>query len=202
MKRILQKISEISGMDIKKLLTKENMLVLFFGGILIYVIMLPTKPVNTSYREKEHNNIYEQEINEEKVNIEENTVQKTDDKEYQAQLEKELEDFLKQVEGIGDVKVLIYMGASQKYVVEKDVPTSNTTKSDTSENTKSEKTVYTVNSYGEDIPFVVQTINPEIKGVVVAAQGVDTEDTRLRIIRLVMALYGIDANKIEVIGLK
>lgn len=194
MKRILQKISEISGMDIKKLLTKENMLVLFFGGILIYVIMLPTKPVNTSYREKEHNNIYEQEINEEKVNIEENTVQKTDDKEYQAQLEKELEDFLKQVEGIGDVKVLIYMGASQKYVVEKDVPTSNTT--------KSEKTVYTVNSYGEDIPFVVQTINPEIKGVVVAAQGADTEDTRLRIIRLVMALYGIDANKIEVIGLK
>lgn len=202
MKRILQKISEISGMDIKKLLTKENMLVLFFGGILIYVIMLPTKPVNTSYREKEHNNIYKQEINEEKVNIEENTVQKTDDKEYQAQLEKELEDFLKQVEGIGDVKVLIYMGASQKYVVEKDVPTSNTTKSDTSENTKSEKTVYTVNSYGEDIPFVVQTINPEIKGVVVAAQGADTEDTRLRIIRLVMALYGIDANKIEVIGLK
>ena len=74
MKRILQKISEISGMDIKKLLTKENMLVLFFGGILIYVIMLPTKPVNTSYREKEHNNMYEQEINEEKVNIEEYSI--------------------------------------------------------------------------------------------------------------------------------
>lgn len=195
-----------SKLNYKALITKENMLVLFLGGVLIYIIMLPTKTDTTTYREKRDNdsNIY---FTETECNSLDNEAEITDketisDKEYQHQLEKELEEFLKNIDGIGEVKTLIYLSASKKYVVEKDIPTSNTIRNDTSENTKNEKTVYTANSSGKDVPFVIQTINPKIEGVVIAAQGIVSEEMRIKIIKLVMTLYGIDANKIEVINLK
>jgi hypothetical protein len=39
---------------------------------------------------------------------------------------------------------------------------------------------------------------PTIEGIVVAAEGARDENVRLLILRLVMALYGVEANKVEV----
>jgi stage III sporulation protein AG len=42
---------------------------------------------------------------------------------------------------------------------------------------------------------------PTIEGIVVAAKGARDENIRLLIVKLVMALYGVDANKVEVTAL-
>ena len=121
---------------------------------------------------------------------------------YRKGLEKELEEFLSSVAGVGDVKVLIYMKSSQEYVVEKDIPTSSSTSGESSELRKEEATVYIRNADGNEVPFISQTKSPEIDGVVVAAKGAADEGIRLQIVKLVMALYGVEANKVEVLRME
>ena len=79
-------------------------------------------------------------------------------------LEKELEDFLMNVEGVGDVKVLIYMKSSQEFIVEKNNPTSSSTSGDSSDLKKEESTVYTTNANGDEVPFISQTKGPALMG--------------------------------------
>ena len=118
---------------------------------------------------------------------------------YKRGLEQELEEFLSSVAGVGTVKVLIYIKESPEYVVEKDIPTSNTINGENSEVRKDESTVYTVNGNGDQVPFIAQTKSPQIDGVVNSAEGASNEAVRLQIVKLVMALYGVEANKVEVL---
>ncbi|MDE7274685.1 MAG: hypothetical protein K2N95_16840, partial [Lachnospiraceae bacterium] len=60
------------------------------------------------------------------------------------------------------------------------------------------QTVYTVNENGNEVPFIAQTKRPTIDGVIISAEGASNETVKLQIVRLVMALYGVEANKIEV----
>lgn len=166
---------------------KEAMLILFLSGILIYVILIP---VDDKTKESQ------QTIS---VRTEENNTYKSD--EYKEQLENELEEFLSQIKGMGKVKVLIYMKNSQEYIVEKDNPSTISEGTDNKEKINDEATVYTVNDMGEQVPFIAQTVLPDIDGVVIAAQGASDEKMRLQIFNLVKALYGLEVNKIEVFTL-
>jgi stage III sporulation protein AG len=94
------------------------------------------------------------------------------------------------------------MKSSQEYVVEKDIPTSSSTSGESSELRKEEATVYIRNADGNEVPFISQTKSPEIDGVVVAAKGAADEGIRLQIVKLVMALYGVEANKVEVLRME
>lgn len=180
----------------KKLLeSKETMLILFLSGILIFVILLPTGNDNDSY-ETTPQDAYMQEA----TTNNNNSYYYGDD--YKKSLEKELEEFLSGVAGVGDAKVLIYMKASQEYIVEKDKPTTSSESSDSVDKKIDEETVYTVNSAGDQVPFISQTIGPSVDGVVVAAQGATQEIVRLEIMHLVMTLFGIEANKVEVLVLE
>lgn len=181
----------------EKKLSKDGMLILFFSGLLLYVVLLPIN----------NNSSYKKEMAEENI-IGKNTVQTEDLQEnnYQKKLEKELAAFLSEVEGIGKVEVLIYLDCSEQYIVEKDIPsyqvTSQEADSQSREENKEEDTVYTVNDAGEQVPFITQTKHPSIEGVVIAAEGAGNEKIRIQIVRTVMALYGVDANKIDVLERK
>lgn len=184
--------------------TKETMLIVFLSGILIFVIMLPTDKSNNSYLKKKSQGA-ESTIsagNMESLQQESGGNGGSSMEQYRKGLEKELEDFLSSVAGVGDVKVLIYMKNSQEYVVEKDIPTSSSTSGESSEMRKEESTVYTRNADGNEVPFISQTKSPEIDGVVVAAKGAADEGIRLQIVKLVMALYGVEANKVEVLRME
>lgn len=181
----------------EKKISKDGMLILFFGGLLLYVIFLPI-----------HNNSsYEKEIaeNQEQQSVA-YKVEEKEEIEYKEVLEEELAEFLSSVEGIGEVDVLIYLGSSEEYIVEKDNPkyqvTSKQADNQSSEEKIEEGTVYTVNSVGEQVPFIAKTNSPTITGVVISAEGANQEEIRIKIIRTVMALYGVEANKIDVLERK
>ncbi len=181
----------------EKKFSKDGMLIIFFSGLLIYVILLPINN-NKSY---EMDNQKEMQIEKSAYNQE-----VVHAKDYQTKLEEELAKFLSQVKGIGEVEVLIYLKTTQEYVVEKDVPSNQIISQDgngkSSEENREENTVYTVNGSGEQVPFISQTRHPAIEGVVIAADGAGQENIRIQIIRTVMALYGVEANKIDVLERK
>lgn len=189
-----------------KKVSKDVMLILFLSGILIYVILLPTNN-NSSYLMKKKTDTAMQsqpasQLSKENV---------SDTTSYQRQLEQQLEDFLSNISGVGNVKVLLYLDATEKCNVEKDKITKESV-SDSKENSStdgggtdttnqkeySETTVYTVNSVGDKIPFISQTDKPAVKGVIIAAQGASDEKIRIQLIKSVMALFGVEANKVEV----
>lgn len=181
----------------EKKLSKDGMLIIFFSGLLIYVILLPTNN-NKSYKM----NGIDENI-QDRSTYEQESPAETD---YQTKLEQELETFLSEVEGIGKVEVLIYLNTTQEYVVEKDISAYKVTRQDadgqSNEENKEEGTVYTVNSNGDQVPFISQTRHPAIEGVVIAAEGAGQENIKIQIIRAVMALYGVEPNKIDVLERK
>lgn len=181
----------------KKILgSKETMLIVFLSGILIFVILLPTDKNNKGYEKKQ------QDANLQDTAMEDNNSSDYYDYGYKEKLENELEEFLSGVAGVGEAKVLIYMNASQEYIVEKDSPTVLSESGERKDKSVEETTVYTVNSDGKQVPFVSQTKKPAVDGVVVAAEGASQENIRLQIVRLVMALFGVEANKVEVFTLE
>ena len=170
------------------------MLILFLCGILLYVITLPINNNNSYYKKKQQNTVALEEA--------QGTQEQESEQEYCKELERKLEEFLSHVEGVGKVKVLIYMNVSKTYVVEKDSPVYEVSRSsgqeNSTENKKEETTVYTTNDYGEQVPFISQTQMPRIEGIVIAAQGAANETVRIQLIRMAMALYGVEANKVDV----
>lgn len=179
-------------------LSRDGMLIVFLGGILLYVICLPANNNNSYFNKKQSQSTAEQ--------AENTSNSEMDEIQYCRKLEEELETFLAKVEGVGQVEVLIYMKTSPEYIVEKDTPVYETSRDGESESSsetrKEETTVYTTTNYGEQVPFVSQTRKPQIEGMVIAAEGAANESVRIQLVRSAMALYGIEANKVEVLTLQ
>ncbi len=175
---------------------KETMLILFLSGILIFVILLPVdKSSNQNGNNNNNSYLKRNEASTPQNNAQEQQIRLSEEmslQEYKEMMETELEAFLSQVSGVGEVKVLIYMKASWEYQVEKD--------GENRAEAQNEETVYTVNAYGQEVPFVRRYLCPQIDGVAVMAKGAENDDVRVRLVHLIMALYGLEANKVEVIS--
>lgn len=190
----------------KMKLSKENACILVLAGILCLVVVWPT---SGSAGTQENTPI-----------LTENTTSKgttgtdLEDAElnmYIENQEERLKAILNQVDGVGDVWVMIRASASKAYVVEKDMTTSNSQVLETDaeggtrknvDASRSEASIYTKDSNGNDVPLVVQEIEPEIEGVLVAAQGGDNEQVKSEITQAVQVLFDIPVHKIKVVKMK
>ena len=169
---------------------KEMMLILFLSGILIFVILLPVdngSKNSSSYLKKSTAS-----VSQNNGNAKTNQLSEMEGfLNYRKSIEAELETFLVGVAGVESADALIYMGASWDQKVEKDKNASS--------DAKSEETVYTVNENGQEVPFVRNLACPKIEGVAVVVKGDIDDATRVMLVRLIMTLYGLPANKVEVI---
>ena len=113
---------------------------------------------------------------------------------------------LESVEGAGEVKVMITLKSNGEQVVEKDRTYSeNKTgqgeqsgQTTTNNNiSRSESTVYSSSNGGS--PYVVKQIEPEIEGVLVAAQGGGDETVVNEITYAVQVLFDVPVHKIKVV---
>ena len=59
-------------------------------------------------------------------------------------------------------------------------------------------TVYEKNGSGQEKPYVSETMEPEVSGVLVVSEGGDDPVTVREITEAVQALFGIEAHKIKV----
>ena len=109
-------------------------------------------------------------------------------------LEQRLEQALESVEGVGKTEVVIYYASSDTKVVAKD----KVEESGESGKHFEEKVVLAAG----DEPVVLREVTPEIKGVLIVAQGGGDARVRAALISAAQALLGVEAHKIEVLKMK
>lgn len=200
LKNILEKYK------LEKWFQRDNLIVLVLAGILLVVIALPTG-------EPEKKN---EEVTVEKK--EESSIMHTEEAiseyygelyEYTNYLESKLEDTLGQMKGVGKVSVMITLEASGKQIVEKEESMSrnNTSENDAEGGSRNvydidtkEQTVYTKTDTTQ-MPYVSQTILPEISGVVIVAQGAEAAGVKMNIVEIAQALFDIEVHKISVVSM-
>lgn len=192
----------------EKLFQKDKLIVLLLGGILLFVILLPTGKKNRDASGKK-DNVTGQQTGSSMKQSEEDTIWKEEEC-YRKSLEKQLKDILSEMAGVGNVEVMITMKNSQELIVEKDTNVSqkNTTEDDgsggqrvihQSENTKT--TIYNGEKKASE-PFVVKTVYPSVEGVLVVAEGADSGKINSNITDIAKALFGIEAHKVKVVKRK
>lgn len=178
------------GMKIDWKQRKNQLVLLLLAGILLLVIALPVKekegklPEEKTYRESGY-----------------------EEKEYGAEMERKLENILREVEGAGYVKVMITFQSTSEKILEKDGENNTQVmeeednrggKRKTDDRKSSETTVYDNGAGGEQTPYVTKELRPKVEGVVVIAGGGDNPVVIKNITEAVQALFGVETHKIKV----
>lgn len=184
-------------------LRKDQWLIVILMGVLLCVISLPVEKSEIKSDISDNTGAKISELKQPSTDV-----QSAD---YVREWEEKLEKSLLYIEGAGQVKVLITLQESEQRVLARDgtESISETTEEDAAggnrrvtENRIEKKTIYTVDERGQDVPYVIKTITPSVKGVVVIAQGADQPEVRQNIIEAIQVLFDIDMNKITIVKMK
>lgn len=126
---------------------------------------------------------------------------------YITEMENKLVGILKKVSGIGEVKVMITLKASEKQVALKDTPSTQESLNEVdgeggsrteSNVTREESTVMVTDENGELAPYIIQKIQPEVEGILVIAEGGEDFNVILNIMEAAEVLFDVPANKVKV----
>ncbi len=122
----------------------------------------------------------------------------TDNENTAGELDKKLESILSRVEGAGRVKVLINYRQSGEKILAYDMESNTQEKDSSKENTSKSEVVYD----GNKMPVVLKEYMPKVEGVIIVAQGGNTESVKKQLIAGTVALLGVEEHKIEVLKMK
>lgn len=193
----------------KKWFKKDNLVILILTGVLLFIIALPTKDGREAETETPQTTQGTAPAGEQLLDSLEpgNT---DSGEEYARQLEQRLRETLSQMEGVGQVRVMITLKSSRELVVEKEQPylRSSTSESDAQGGSRivnqfetEENTVYRTSGSGSE-PYVIKTLPPQVEGVVVVAEGAGSGTVNRTIVELVQALFGVEAHKVKVVKME
>lgn len=143
---------------------QRQIVAVFLTGLLLLVISLPVK---------------ENPDGEDRGTAEQKEVKEDA---YEEELENKLEQALGEMEGVGDVEVMMTFSASSEKVVEKD----------------EKSTVYERPASGGETPYIVREVFAKPSGILVVAEGGGNPVTDKNIREAVQALFGIEAHKIKI----
>lgn len=123
---------------------------------------------------------------------------------YSNKLEMKLKQILSEMKGVGDVEVMVTLVETTQTVPainktsNKETTKENDSEGGTRDVTREENTEQIVINGSEGEMMTIKEIKPEIKGVIVAAQG--AEDIRIKetVYNAVKTALGLSGNKVEV----
>lgn len=183
-----------------KSLKKEQWFVIMLCGVLLLLLAIPF-PQNKDVIEVLPVSV------EEVVPVE---INYGDEWAYAQNLEKKLEVILATMDMVGEVKVLITLSSSIEKVVEKDTQTMRDSIIEEDAQGGSRESIsadlYANTIYqsegGNQEPYVIKIIQPEIEGVMVVAEGAGNGSVNKNITEAIQALFSIEAHKIKVVKMK
>ncbi|WP_426004414.1 stage III sporulation protein AG [Bacillus sp. DWP3-1] len=120
--------------------------------------------------------------------------------------ENQLKEILETIIGVEDVSIVVNVDATSLKVFEKNKSNKSTTTEETdkeggvrsvTDQTKEEEIVIIKNG-NEETPVVVQTKKPDIRGVLVVAQGVDNVQIKKTIIEAVTRVLDVASHRVAV----
>lgn len=126
--------------------------------------------------------------------------------EIETNYEKSLQTMLNQIKGVSEAEVMINVDSTNVQVYEKDLIVGTQTTEETDKNggtrnvedeTRETKLVY-VRQGDQEVPVLVQTKKPEVRGVFVIAEGVDDMTTKKWIIESVSKVLDVPTYRISV----
>lgn len=126
---------------------------------------------------------------------------------YIRRLEADLSSILSKIQDAGKVSVMITLKSGAEIIPAKDESISDkvTNEKDTSggtrtinEKTTDDKIVFTAAQGGNSKPLIIKEINPEIKGVIIVAEGAKDSKVKLKISRAVQTVLDIPAYRVTV----
>ncbi len=182
-----------SKISVRKL-KKDQILILLLTGVLLVVIALPSGGTKETTGGERDSDQTEMPVQDSQTG-------------YTQYLEQKLSDTLSQIEGAGEVTVMVTLKSSAEKVVEKDQTSDQetVTESDsqggtrtTKQENQEESTVYAQGDGQDQSPYVSKELSPQIEGVVVVAQGGDQAVVKQNITEAVEALFGIESHKIRI----
>ena len=188
-----------------KQLKKSDWVVLALFGVLLLVIAAPSESRRRETNGGEPSGSYE--IDGGETEREGTREVQSEQERYVAYLENRLEEVLSQMEGVGEVEVMLTVRDTGEHVVEKDAERTETvtTESDSaggnrtvSELSAQEQTIY-VEMGNESYPYVQKELLPTVVGVVVVAEGGGSPAVVSNISESVQALLPIEAHRIKVV---
>jgi len=194
-------------MEKKKLTLKEigkdKIIIIFCTGVFLLILSIPSFQKNDSQTSKLNTTT--------KTNQTSVSDKSSGNSEYIEWTEDRLADTLSQVEGIGQIKVMITLKESSEKIALKDAPYSqdNSSENDgsngsriSSSETKEDKTVMISEGSGESTPYIVKEIEPEVEGVLVLAEGATNSEIITEIVDAVQVLFDVPAHKIKVMKME
>lgn len=118
--------------------------------------------------------------------------------EYCNEIETKLEALLSQIEGAGQVKVMVTVDGSPELVYASDTDTKTSSTSNGSTTTTSSSPII-VNTNGSSNALILTENLPSVKGVIVVSSGANQVSIRLDILNAVSTLLDISTDKISVL---
>lgn len=129
---------------------------------------------------------------------------------HEEQLESRLQEILSQIEGAGNVRVMITLAQSQEIVVAEDGKYDRTHTEETDAQ-GGRRTVEALNTSGTKLtitgkdgsltPLILKTIAPRVEGVIIAAQGGGDAVVREQLLRAAQTVLGVEPHKVQVLKL-
>ncbi|MCI9448119.1 MAG: stage III sporulation protein AG [Lachnospiraceae bacterium] len=182
------------SLDKLKKIPKNQLLIGGLAGILLLVIAIPVEKKADSGGEPEQE-------------WEAGQTSEEDTGDYARRMELKLRKILGNIEGVGQVEVMITLKDDGQQLVEKDRGRSSqdiqeqdgtTTRTDTQQQSQ-EETVYFDGNESGGTPFVAKEIVPEVEGVLVVAEGGGNSQVAKNISDAVLALFPVEVHKIKVV---
>lgn len=125
---------------------------------------------------------------------------------YTKELENRLCDVLSQIDGAGKVRVMITFDGDSEVILATTTDEKSTINTTTSQGgTKNDSQTKTVSSEpvlitenGKTNPIVLMEIMPQIKGVIVVAEGANNVRVKLDLLKAVQALLKVNSGQVEI----
>lgn len=182
----------------EKLPGKNHLLIILLAGLILFIAVLPVSQKDqddTGQKDKDAN-----------ISTDTESASLTE-RSYEEYLEQKTEQTLEKVEGVGRVTVMITLQSDGQKIIEKDETGSSQSTSETDseggersieEKNSQQESIFRQDSDGSSEPYVSQKLAPEVKGIVVIADGGDNAVTIQNITEAVQALFGVQAHKIKI----
>lgn len=181
----------------------ENLVFLIVLVIITVVIInIIWNGDKTTNKEQSNNDTSKQLATTNNQTINQNQIQGTSE----SNLETRLEEILSQMQGVGEVKVLLNYSESSEVVAmyNETSRSSNTQETDTEggsrtiQETDTQKDIIYQEENGEKTPITQKIVQPKIEGAIITAKGASQANVKTNIIQAVEAVTGLATHKIQV----
>ncbi|MFD1038449.1 stage III sporulation protein AG [Virgibacillus byunsanensis] len=208
MKQKLKKLFEFNSMDknSKKFFKKTGYLLVI--GLLGLLLLIVGNAFTTSSEDEPNNNddLIIQPKKETKETFSEDKSTTSDVDELEATYQKDLVEMLDKIQGVSDVEVMINLDSTKVKVYERNLITGQqtTNENDTNGGTREiedrteETQVVLVRQGDKEVPLLIQTRKPEVRGVFVVAKGVDHASVKQWVIEAVSRVLDVPTHRVSV----